>query len=116
MKGVHVFNLKRSLPVVIGLLTVSLISACGGSNDKSASASNAGCKPKYTVKTHDAGALRVGAIQYPPYSTIKSGVAGGIDGEIMAGFAKAACLKMKAQETTFAAAVSSITSHRNDVA
>ena len=76
----------------------------------------ANCKAKYDVSGAKGGKLRVGAIQYPPYSTVTDGEAGGIDGEIMTGFAKAACLEMEVSETSFAAAVSSITSGRNDVA
>jgi len=104
---------KRLLPVAaIGLAL--LIGACGDDGASQSAASD--CTPKYSAKTQHDGVLSVGAIQYPPYSTIKGGDVGGIDGDIMAGFAKAACLKMEAKETTFAAAVSSVTSGRNDVA
>ena len=106
-------SIKRLLPVAATGLAL-VVSACG--DDAGSQSAGPDCTPKYTVKTRDDGVLRVGAIQYPPYSTIKGGDVGGIDGDIMAGFAKAACLKMEADETTFAAAVSSVTSRRNDVA
>jgi len=106
------FSTRRVLPVAATGLAL-LVGACGDGGGKAVSSN---CRPKYTVKTQQQGVLRVGAIQYPPYSTIKGGRAGGIDGQIMAGFAKAACLKLEAQETTFAAAVSSVTTRRNDVA
>ncbi len=106
-------SIKRLLPVAATGLAL-VVSACG--DDAGSPSAGPDCTPKYTVKTQEDGVLRVGAIQYPPYSTIKGGDVGGIDGDIMAGFAKAACLKMEADETTFAAAVSSVTSRRNDVA
>jgi len=92
-----------------------LMGACGGAGQGGQAASE-DCTPKYEVETLESGVLRVGAIQYPPYSTISRSEVGGIDGEIMTGFAEAACLKLETQETTFAAAISSVTSGRNDVA
>ena len=108
------FSTKRLLPLAaIGLAL--MVSACGDDEANSPSVAS-GCTPKYEVKTQQDGVLRVGAIQYPPYSTIKGDEVGGIDGEIMAKFAKAACLELEAKETSFAAAVSSVTSGRNDLA
>ncbi len=107
-------NTKRLLPVT-AIAIALLVSACGGDDGEGQSVSS-GCTPKDNVETGQPDVLRVGAIQYPPYSTIARGEVGGIDGEIMSGFAEAACLKMEAKETTFAAAVSSVTSGRNDVA
>lgn len=74
------------------------------------------CSPRWDIEVADEGVLRVAAIQYPPYSSIEDGKVKGADGEIMAGFALEACLDIETQETTFAAAVSSISSGRADVA
>lgn len=108
------FRIKRLVLTAAGGLAL-LVSACGGDGAASQSASS-DCTPEYSASTQQDGVLRVGAIQYPPYSTIKGGEAGGIDGEIMRGFADAACLEMEAQETTFAAAISSVKTGRVDVA
>jgi len=99
-----------------GLAGAALLGVAGCGGGQGGQAASEDCTPKYEVKTLESGVLRVGAIQYPPYSTISRSEVGGIDGEIMTGFAKAACLKLEAQETTFAAAVSSVTTRRNDVA
>lgn len=99
-----------------GLAGAALLGVAGCGGGQGGQAASEDCTPKYEIKTQESGALQVGAIQYPPYSTISQGEVGGIDGEIMTGFAKAACLKLEAQETTFAAAISSVTSGRNDVA
>ncbi len=99
-----------------GLAGAALLGVAGCGGGQAGQGASANCTPKYDVKTLESGVLRVGAIQYPPYSTISRGEVGGIDGEIMTGFAKAACLDLEAQETTFAAAVSSVTTRRNDIA
>jgi polar amino acid transport system substrate-binding protein len=111
----------RMLWLLGGLaLVVLALGACGGSSDAgggSANASTTGkCQAKYKVPGAQGGKLKVGVIQYPPYSSVTDGKAGGIDGEIISKFAQDTCLDLQISETSFAAAVSSITSGRNQVA
>ena len=106
-------SMKISYTALVACIAV-LLAGCGSEGDRSSVAAD--CKPQWRVEVPTKGVLRVAAIQYPPYSSVKGRSAEGIDGEIIAGFAKATCLDIEAQETTFAAAVSSITSHRADVA
>jgi polar amino acid transport system substrate-binding protein len=110
----HRFPILSSL-AALGLVVLGL-AACGGDDDDATAEVAANCKAKYDVPGIKDGTLKVGAIQYPPYSTITDGEAGGVDGEIVSGFAEATCLGLEVTETSFAAAVSSITSGRNDVA
>jgi len=109
---------RRGLAMLLlaaSALIVVALGACGDDDDDGGTAVAADCEPQYEVPGAD-GTLKVGVIQYPPYSSVDDGEAGGMDGEIMNGFAEAACLDTEVTETTFAAAVSSITSGRNDVA
>ncbi len=105
--------------VVFAVAAALVAAGCGDSSDSDTTAAksdNAACTPKYKAQGKESGTLRVAAIQFPPYSMREGGQLDGIDGDIMEGFAKAACLKVTTTETTFAAAVSSLTSDRADVA
>jgi len=110
-------RLTRLAAAAAALVAVLLgLTACGGSGKKSTVAKD--CTPKYHVRTHSAGTLTVAAIQYPPYSKVTPGSndVQGIDGAIVKQFARDACLNMKVTTTTFAAAVSSVTTGRADIA
>lgn len=107
---------RRMVLAAVLVIAAVLVAACGDADSDGGSTEvSADCKPKYKVQGTDE-TLRVGAIQYPPYSSIEDGEAGGIDGDIVRGFAEAACLNLEVSETTFAAAVSSVTSGRTDIA
>jgi polar amino acid transport system substrate-binding protein len=108
--------------VLLGLVAALVVAGCGSDSksesesDNAAAGGTSGCTPKYKAEGKEPGKLRVAAIQFPPYSSIKDGQLDGIDGDIIKGFAKAACLEVSVSETTFAAAVSSLTSDRADLA
>jgi polar amino acid transport system substrate-binding protein len=115
------YGRARMLWLVAAMAALVLaLGACGDDDDdgggEAEADAGAECQAKYEVPGAEDGTLKVGVIQYPPYSSVTDGEAGGIDGEIMAQFAEEACLDVEVSETTFAAAVSSITSGRNDVA
>lgn len=113
MRSIRLAALAAAL--VIALMTLA---ACGSSDSGSSNTVAKNCTPKYKVKTHNDGELTVAAIQYPPYSEVRPGSneVGGIDGAVITKFARDACLDVKVITTTFAAAVSSVTSGRADVA
>lgn len=113
MTGFRLATLVASVVAV-----VLFLAACGGSDSDGDKAAVKDCTPKWEVETKEKGVLTVAAVQYPPYSEIRPGSdqVGGIDGAVITRFAEQACLKVKGVATTFAAAVSSITSRRADVA
>lgn len=114
----------RGSAVIVAAAVALIAAGCGSSSNgsssttaaKSGTASTSSCKPKYQAQEKQKGQLRVATTQFPPYSSLENGQLSGIDGDIMNGFAKAACLKLNNSEITFAAAVTSLTSDRADIA
>lgn len=106
MKHVKVFAVAAA--ACIGL------SACG-STPASETTSSSDCTPIAEVKTIKPGKLTALVAEYPPYVSQEGGKISGVDGLLLERTAKALCLELDAQTTSFSAVIEGLRSGRADI-
>lgn len=98
--------------VVVAVAT--LLTGCSGASTGGSVA--AGCTPKDTFSTINKGTLTVTLSSLPPFITSQGTTLGGIDGDILNGFAKEECLTVTATPVATAAVIPAVQTRRSDVA
>ncbi|HEX3804802.1 MAG TPA: transporter substrate-binding domain-containing protein [Solirubrobacteraceae bacterium] len=108
----RISSTSRLLGVACALAAIVATAAIGSSV-----ASASSCTPKHPgLKTVSKGYLTAAYIEVPPYATIKNGVLGGAEGQIVTKIAQMECLKVKPLAAVAAGEIPDITSGRSDTA
>lgn len=82
----------------------------------SSAASADDCIPAHTFGTIKPGELHVSAVFYPPFNEVKeNGDYVGLEAEVLKYFAKKECLKLVAENSTFAASPQFVSTNRTDI-
>lgn len=106
----------RGLGAAVAAVTAALSLTACGSDDSSASAVAADCKPAHDITTVEEGVLTVALTNTPPYSYEEGGELAGIDSAIVAELAATECLEVEYAPYTYATAVPAVEQGRVDVA
>jgi polar amino acid transport system substrate-binding protein len=106
--------MKKTLSVasIMVAATVSL-SACGSSAGSTVAAD---CEPASEFPTINEGSLTVVGPDYPPLFTYENQTLGGVDGEILQGFAGANCLTAETSVLPSASVIEALKSGQADIA
>lgn len=104
---------RRMVTSVVATLTLaSALTACsGGAGDTSAA-----CTPASHFGTVQKGTLTVATYEAPPYVTFTGNKLGGVDGDILTGFAAKECLAITAMPAAAAAVIPAVQGGRADIA
>ncbi|MFJ4172283.1 transporter substrate-binding domain-containing protein [Paenarthrobacter sp. NPDC089714] len=107
----------RVIASAVAALTLAAgLTGCGGSTDAAGSKTSADCKPASQFDTLKKGSLTVAVYEAPPYVTFKGNELGGVDGDILMGFAEKQCLTINAVSAAAAAVIPTVQGGRADVA
>jgi polar amino acid transport system substrate-binding protein len=106
--------MKKSLSVASVLVAAAaLLSGCASSPGSTASAD---CKPASEFKTLNNGTLSIVGPDYPPLFTYENQTLGGVDGEILKGFADSNCLTADTKVLPAASVIEALKTGQADIA
>ncbi|MFE4198656.1 substrate-binding periplasmic protein [Paenarthrobacter sp. NPDC056912] len=109
-------KLRMIASAVAALTLAAALSGCGGSTEASGTKVATDCKPASQFDTLKKGNLTVAVYEAPPYVTFKGNELGGVDGDILMGFAEKECLDITSVSAAAAAVIPTVQGGRADVA
>ncbi|MGP0224314.1 substrate-binding periplasmic protein [Paenarthrobacter sp. NCHU4564] len=109
-------KLRMIASAVAAVTLAAALSGCGGGTQAAGSSTPADCKPASEFSTMKKGALTVAVYEAPPYVTFKGNELGGVDGDILMGFAAKECLTITTVSAAAAAVIPTVQGGRADVA
>lgn len=93
--------------------TAALLSSCASSSGSTVSAD---CQPASKFKTLNTGTLSIVGPDYPPLFTYENQTLGGVEGEILQGFADSNCLTADTKVLPAASVIEALKSGQADIA
>lgn len=109
-------KLRMIASAVVAVTLAAALSGCGGGSEAAGSKTAADCKPASQFNTMKKGTLTVAVYEAPPYVTFKGNELGGVDGDILMGFAKKECLDIATVSAAAAAVIPTVQGGRADIA
>ncbi|MGH1524072.1 substrate-binding periplasmic protein [Leifsonia sp. L25] len=106
---------SRAVAALIGAGASVLILA-GCASGSSGSTVDPSCTPKSTFSTLNSGSLTIAGPDYPPLFTYTDNKMAGVDGDILASFAAANCLKTTVNVLPAASVIQAVSGGQADVA
>lgn len=107
------FVRRKVFAFTAATLATAGLSACSSANSQSA---DTDCTPAWEFETVSPGALTVFGPDYPPLFTFDGSAMSGVDGEILTGFAEAACLEPSVTVVPAASVIEGVRGGQADVA
>ncbi|WP_430910027.1 substrate-binding periplasmic protein [Paenarthrobacter ureafaciens] len=109
-------KLRMIASAAAALALAASVSGCGGSTQATGAKVSADCKPASEFGTIKKGNLTVAVYEAPPYVTFKGNELGGVDGDILMGFAEKECLSITTVSAAAAAVIPTVQGGRADIA
>lgn len=108
--------MRTTFSAALATTAIALSALLGACSSTSSNQVGADCKPESTFDTISKGTLSIVGPDYPPLFTNEQNKMGGVDGDVLAGFAKANCLNTKVQILPAAGVIEAVKGGQADVA